>query len=78
MTLKEVSVDTGRFELACVADLSFLESEIVREKARGLSDLEVALKLFLYDRDVRAVTQRLKQRYAGWRRLGNGHRRAAS
>ena len=44
--------------------LSALENQILREKARGLSNLEVASKLFLSERQVRAVTQRLKKRRA--------------
>lgn len=51
------------------AGLSPLEIQIGKERAKGLSDLEVALKLCLYDRDVRAVTQRLKKRYSGPTRL---------
>lgn len=48
--------------------LSALENQILREKARGLSNLEVASKLFLSERQVRAVMQRLKKRRAN----GNG------
>ncbi len=44
-------------------ELSAVEALILREKAKGLSDLEVALRLFLYPRDVRAITQKLKKRY---------------
>ena len=46
------------------AGLSALESQILKEKAKGLSDLEVALRLFLYEREVRAIAQALKRRYA--------------
>lgn len=46
------------------AGLSVLESQILKEKAKGLSDLEVALRLFLYEREVRAIAQALKRRYA--------------
>ena len=44
-------------------ELSAVEAQILKEKAKGLSDLEVASTLFLYPRDVRAITQRLKKRY---------------
>jgi DNA-binding CsgD family transcriptional regulator len=44
-------------------ELSALESQILKEKVKGLSDLEVALRLFLYEREVRAITQRLKRRH---------------
>ena len=44
-------------------ELSAVEAQILKEKAKGLSDLEVASRLFLYPRDVRAITQRLKKRY---------------
>jgi len=44
-------------------ELSALESQVLKEKAKGLSDLEVASRLFLYERDVRAITQKLKRRY---------------
>ena len=44
-------------------ELSALEAQILTEKAKGLSDLEVASRLFLYPRDVRAITQKLKKRY---------------
>ncbi len=44
-------------------ELSALEAQILKEKAKGLSDLEAALRLFLYPRDVRAITQKLKKRY---------------
>jgi hypothetical protein len=39
-----------------------LEKQILEEKAKGLSDLEVASKFFLYEREVRSITQRLKRR----------------
>jgi DNA-binding CsgD family transcriptional regulator len=44
-------------------ELSALESQILKEKAKGLSDLEVAVRLFLYEREVRAIMQRLKRRH---------------
>jgi DNA-binding NarL/FixJ family response regulator len=44
-------------------ELSALESQILKEKVKGLSDLEVALRLFLYEREVRAIVQRLKRRH---------------
>jgi hypothetical protein len=44
--------------------LSALESQILKEKAKGLSDLEVALRLFLYEREVRVIVQALKRRSA--------------
>jgi hypothetical protein len=47
------------------AEPSALESQILREKAKGLSDLEVALRLFLYEREVRSIMQRLKKRSLG-------------
>jgi FixJ family two-component response regulator len=46
-----------------IAELSRLERQILKEKAKGLSDLEVASRLFLYEREVRAITQKLKRRY---------------
>lgn len=71
-------MDGGKHELIYPAHLSLLEAHIVREKASGLSNLEVALKLCLYERDVRAVTQRLKKRLSLWRRVRNGHRHGAA
>ena len=44
------------------SDLRPLERQILEEKAKGLSDLEVASKFFLYEREVRSITQRLKKR----------------
>jgi DNA-binding CsgD family transcriptional regulator len=44
-------------------ELSALESQILKEKVKGLSDLEVALRLFLYEREVRAIIQKLKRRH---------------
>lgn len=64
-------------ECVCAADLSPLETQIGKEKAKGLSNLEVALKLCLYERDVRAVTQRLKKRYHGPTRLRISRRHGA-
>ena len=64
----------SKHELAYPGQLSLLEAHIVREKASGLSNLEVALKLCLYERDVRAVTQRLKKRLTFWRQHRNGRR----
>ncbi len=43
--------------------LSELESRVLNEKARGLSDLEVASKLFLYESTVRAIIRQYKSRY---------------
>jgi len=43
-------------------ELSALECQILKEKVKGLSDLEVALRLFLYEREVRAIMQMLKRR----------------
>jgi hypothetical protein len=45
------------------AELSALESQILEEKAKGLSDLEVESRLFLYEREVRAIARKLKRRY---------------
>ena len=39
-----------------------LENQILKEKAKGLSDLEVALRLFRYEHEVRAIVQKLKRR----------------
>jgi DNA-binding CsgD family transcriptional regulator len=64
-------------EFVRAADLSPLEIQIGKEKAKGLSNLEVALKLCLYERDVRAVTRRLKKRYDGPTRLRDTRRHGA-
>ena len=45
-------------------ELSALESQILKEKVKGVSDLELALRLFLYEREVRAIIQGLKRRAA--------------
>ena len=54
---------TFEHESLRTAELSALESQILKEKARGLSDLEVASKLFLDEPAVRAITQKFKKRY---------------
>ena len=64
-------------EFAHAADLSPLEIQIGKEKAKGLSNLEVALKLCLYERDVRAITQWLKKRYYRPTRLRDTRRHSA-
>ncbi len=55
---------TFELESFRTSELSVLESQILKEKAKGLSNPEVALKLFLYEREVRAITLTLKTRYA--------------
>ena len=67
------------------SDLRPLERQILEEKAKGLSDLEVASKFFLYEREVRSITQSLPRRHCqpGNRskeepspvKLGEGHGR---
>jgi len=57
-------VGTFEHESLPIGELSALERQILQEKAKGLSDLEVASRLFLYERQVRAITRKLKRRYA--------------
>jgi DNA-binding NarL/FixJ family response regulator len=61
--LEGTSVHAFKHGSLCTAELSASETQILKEKARGLSDLEVASKLFLYEREVRAITQKFKKRY---------------
>ena len=58
-----MGVDILDLESFRTTELSALEAQILKEKAQGLSDLEVALRLFVYPGDVRAITRRLKKRY---------------
>jgi len=41
-----------------VGELSQLEIQILNEKAKGLSDLEVARELFLYESTVRSIVRK--------------------
>jgi DNA-binding CsgD family transcriptional regulator len=45
-----------------IMGLSALERRVLQEKAKGLSDLEVALRLCINEREVRTIAQRLKRR----------------
>jgi len=46
-----------------VGELSQLEIQILNEKAKGLSDLEVARELFLYESTVRSIVRKHMRRH---------------
>lgn len=47
---------------SCDSEASRLEQEVLSERAKGLSDLEVALKLLLDERTVRSILRRHRMR----------------
>ena len=55
-------MDESQHGYSPIVGLSVVENQVLREKAKGLSDLEVALRLRISERDVRAIAQRFRRR----------------
>jgi DNA-binding NarL/FixJ family response regulator len=51
------------FQRGSTIVLSELEKQVLSEKAKGLSDLEVAAKLLLYERAVRSIVHNSMARH---------------